>query len=207
MMRGLTVILANGAFPRAGGVPWRLLEEAARVVACDGAADEFRRRFSRDADFVVGDLDSLRGCPGGKVVRVEDQDTNDLTKAIDFCRGRGWRKLVIVGATGLREDHMLGNVFRAMEAGVEIVSDCGRFIPLAEKDGGYRFRSRVGTGAPLSVFATDPTTVMTSKGLVWRLDGVVFRNLYCATLNRASRSTVEISSNRPAFVYVPHVAS
>ena len=44
-MRGATVILAAGDFPRRGGAAWRLLESATRVVACDGAANAYRRRF------------------------------------------------------------------------------------------------------------------------------------------------------------------
>ena len=42
---GATVILAAGDFPRRGGAAWRLLKSATRVVACDGAANAYRRRF------------------------------------------------------------------------------------------------------------------------------------------------------------------
>lgn len=195
-----TVILANGDFPRKGSAARRLLESAGRIVACDGAADALRRRLGREADFIVGDLDSCRvrrGQTDARVVHIAEQDTNDLEKAVRFCRGRGWKRLVVVGATGGRDDHALGNVFRAMALGVEMITDTGRFIPFAG-----RLRLRVGKGAPVSVFATDRRTRMTSKGLVWPLDAVRFENLYCATLNRASRSTVEICSDRPAFVWV-----
>ena len=47
-------------------------------------------------------------------VRVAEQETNDLDKAIRLCRERGWGDLVVVGATGLREDHAIGNVYRAL---------------------------------------------------------------------------------------------
>ena len=51
-------------------------------------------------------------------VRVAEQETNDLDKAIRLCRERGWGDLVVVGATGLREDHAIGNVYRALAAEV-----------------------------------------------------------------------------------------
>ena len=199
-MSDLTVILANGDFPRRGGSARRLLQSARRVVACDGAADLYRGAFGRDPDVIVGDLDSIAApaSPDAEVVRVAEQDTNDLTKAITLCRGRGWTELVIVGATGKREDHTLGNIFRAMEAGVQVVTDCGRFIPFE-----CELKLELSAGAPISVFATDPSTAMTSKGLAWPLDGVKFPNLYCATLNRAEGGSVEITASHPSFVFLP----
>jgi len=193
-----TVILAQGDFPRRGGPAWTLLASAKRVVACDGAATAYRRRFGRWPDVIVGDLDSLRSAKGAPcVVRVDDPDTNDLTKALHYCRQRKWRDLVIVGATGRREDHTLGNVFRALEAGVPIVTDTGVFRPV---NGKASFRVRKDAG--VSVFAPDPKTRMTSRGLRWPLDGVRFANLYCATLNRTSQTRFTVTSDRPVFVYV-----
>ncbi len=199
--RSLTVILANGDFPRPGGKAWRLLTSARRVVGCDGAADAYRRRFRRWPEVVVGDLDSLR-LPGRKrataeVVRVDEQETNDLAKAIRLCRERGWRKLVILGATGKREDHTLGNVFRALADGIEIVTDYGRFVPVSG-----RRSLRVRRGAAVSIFAPDPQTRMTSTGLEWPLDDMKFGSLYCATLNRAEAARVTLTASRPVSVFL-----
>ena len=192
------VILANGEFPKRGGAAWELLADAKRVVACDGAAKTFRRRFGRWPTAVVGDMDSMGRVPAGvEAVRIPDQDTNDLEKAARWCRARGWKKLVVVGASGKREDHMIGNVFRALDLGIEMVSDFGRFVPFLG-----RVSFRVAKGTPVSVFAPDRATRMTSKGLEWPLDGVKFANLYCATLNRASASRVTITSDRPALAYI-----
>ena len=192
------VILANGTFPKNGGEAWKLLASSKRVVACDGAADSYRRRFGKSPFAVVGDMDSVKWLPeGSEIVRIADQDTNDLEKAVRWCRTRGWSRPVVVGASGKREDHFLGNVFRALELGVDIVTDFGRFVPVCGKAS-----FRVAKGAPVSVFAPDASTHMTSKGLEWPLDKVAFRNLYCATLNRASASRVSLTSNRPVLVYI-----
>ena len=194
-MKRRTVILANGAFPRRGSPAYRLLAEAGRVVCCDGAADAYRLRFRREPAAVVGDCDSVRG-RFANVVRVADQDTNDLEKAVAYCRERKWRSPVIVGATGKRDDHSLGNIFRAFACGLEIVTDDGRFLPV---DG--RRTLSVGKGAAVSVFAPDRGTRMTSRGLEWPLDGVVFDTLFCATLNRATCGRITLTSDRPVYVY------
>lgn len=192
------VILANGEFPKKGGEAWSLLDAAKRVVACDGAADSYVRRFGRPPFAVVGDMDSVKRFPeGSSVVRVADQQTNDLEKAVRWCRARGWKRLVVVGASGRREDHLVGNVFRALDLGVEIVTDFGRFVPVCGKA-----TFRVAKGAAVSVFAPDASTHMTSKGLEWPLDDVAFVNLYCATLNRARASRVLLTSTRPVLVYI-----
>ena len=185
-MENRTVILVAGDFPRKDGAAWRLLAGATRVVACDSAADAYRRRFHKWPDVIVGDFYSLSRLPSRvscppTLVKVLDQDTNDLEKAISYCAKRGRRNPVIVGATGKREDHALGNVFRALDYGCEIVTDFGRFIPVCGKA-----LFKVKKGAAVSIFAPDPKTRMTSKGLEWPLDDVKFKNLYCATLNRAT---------------------
>ena len=201
-MENRTVILAAGDFPRKGGAAWKILAGAKRVVACDSAANAYRRRFRRWPDVIIGDLDSIR-LPSSAVpvacslVRVPEQDTNDLEKAIAYCASRGWKKPVILGATGKREDHSLGNVFRAFTYGLEIVTDRGRFLPICG-----RVSLPVRKGAAVSVFAPDPKTRMTSKGLEWPLGGVKFRNLHCATLNRTTATRIVIRSDRPAFVYL-----
>ena len=197
-----TVILANGEFPKRGGAAWKLLAEATRVVCCDGAADAYRRRFRRWPDVIVGDLDSVSRLPSHvsrppSLVKVPDQDTNDLEKAMAYCAKQGWKSPVIVGATGKREDHALGNVFRALDYGCEIVTDTGRFVPVCG-----RATFKVAKGTAVSIFAPDPKTRMTSKGLEWPLDGVRFKNLYCATLNRATGSRVTLTAARPVSVFI-----
>ena len=131
------------------------------------------------------------------VVRIEGQDDNDLAKAVAYCRRKRWKNPVILGACGKREDHAIGNVFRALEFGLEIVTGSGRFVPVC---GRKTFRVRPGTA--VSVFAPDSTTRMTSRGLEWPLDGVRFQNLYCATLNRATSSRVALTANRPVSVFI-----
>ena len=190
------VILAAGSFPRKGGVPWGILASARRVVCCDGAADAYRRRFGKEPDAVVGDCDSLRG-RFRNVVKVAEQDTNDLCKAYRYCVSRGWNDPVVLGATGRREDHSLANVFLALDLGLTVVTDHGRFVPV---EGAASFHVDVGT--PVSVFATDPATRMTSRGLEWPLGGHVFANLYSAALNRANAEEVALTSTSRVYVFI-----
>ena len=194
------VILAAGDFPAEGGEPWRILLSASRVIACDSAAVAFRKALGRWPEVVVGDLDSIGVRPGAEVVHDSSQEDNDLEKSFRLCRERGWSVFAVLGATGKREDHAIGNIYRALDAQVRVATETGEFLPVGGKAGGLSFKTWKGAG--VSVFAPDPQTRMTSRGLKWKLEGVRFRSAYCATLNRASSERVAVESDRPAFVYV-----
>ena len=194
---GRTVVLAAGDFPRPGGEARRILSAATRVVACDGAALAYRREFGRWPDVTTGDLDSIgKDLPPG-ALHDADQDENDLSKALALCRRMGWADPIVLGATGKREDHTVGNVFRALAAEVRVVTDCGEFLPVRG-----RLSFRTWKGAGISVFAPDPRTKMTSRGLRWKLDGVRISMPWRGTLNRASSENAVVTADRPAFVYV-----
>ena len=83
------VILCNGEFPRKD-YPLYLLESAEAVVCCDGAAVKYLRKFGekRLPEVVIGDMDSLPKRLQEKlapiVVPVEEQDYNDMTKAMRY---------------------------------------------------------------------------------------------------------------------------
>ena len=119
------VILANGEYPTCP-VPLTMLEEASFVACCDGAANEYISR-GHTPDVIVGDGDSLsteyhkRFSP--IIHQIPDQETNDQTKAVRYLQKRGFRRIAIVGATGKREDHTLGNIsllLDYMKSGMEV---------------------------------------------------------------------------------------
>ena len=116
-LEGGCVIVANGRFPSAE-LPLRLLKEAKTIIACDGAVKTLYEKGIHP-DAIVGDLDSipagLRERYADRIHHVEDQEINDLTKSVRFAHTQGYREVLILGATGLREDHTLGNISLLME--------------------------------------------------------------------------------------------
>ena len=139
------VVVANGLFPT-GQQALELLRQAEFVVACDGAVIGLEN--GRLPDAVVGDLDSLpepvRNRYSDRIHRVKDQETNDLTKAVNYVKTLGFREVLILGATGRREDHTLGNISLLAQyvtefERVEMVSDglhpyTGRLLWIVNRD-------------------------------------------------------------------------
>ena len=181
----ITVILANGSFPRRKCL-LEMLRSAARIVCCDGAAARLLR-IGREPDLIVGDLDSLdpalRKRFRKRLVHESEQETNDLSKAFRACMARGWRFIVILGAGGRREDHLLGNVsllplFAAAGADVRMETDYGTFLPVLHS---ASFRRPI--GSKVSVFSFHPEMPVTASGLKYPLDKLRLPFWWCGTLN------------------------
>ncbi|MBP3755674.1 MAG: thiamine diphosphokinase, partial [Prevotella sp.] len=73
------VILANGDFPT-HEIPLKVLHAAKHVVCCDGAIANYPK-----ADVVIGDGDSVPQEYHDRLIQVDEQEDNDLTKATRYC--------------------------------------------------------------------------------------------------------------------------
>lgn len=197
------VILADGEFPRRPEL-LDLLRRARTVVCCDGAADKLLA-FGREPDWIVGDLDSVspevKARFSDRLAHVAEQETNDLAKAFRFCRGRGLIPTAVLGASGGREDHLLGNLARFAEAavpGCRLCTERGYFIAFF---GRGEFAGRI--GAPVSIFSFDPTQKITSHGLKYPLNDLALSRWYTGTLNAiaAEKFTISASSASPILLF------
>jgi thiamine pyrophosphokinase len=148
------VILANGDYPSAS-LPLQILGEAPFVVCCDGGANEYIAQ-GHLPNIIIGDGDSLSEENRLKYVSLihhnPDQETNDQTKAVQYLLSEGKKRIAIVGATGRREDHTIGNIsllmeYRRMGADVRSYTDYGIFIPCKDT---YTFECR--KGQQVSIF-------------------------------------------------------
>jgi thiamine pyrophosphokinase len=195
-MSKTVVILANGRFPSAG-IPLAYLNSAARIVCCDGSVAGLVEH-GLDPWAIAGDLDSvpsdLREKYADRLFQSDDQETNDLTKAIRFCLGQGITDIVILGATGLREDHTLGNISLladyAESLAVKMITDYGIFIPVSSGSSVSCW-----PGQQVSVFAVDKGTVISSKGLKYSLDKLELENWWMGTLNECTGNSFSLTFN------------
>lgn len=191
---GRTALLAAGAFPT-HSVPLGALRTAERIVCCDSAAANLAAAGLQPTA-IVGDLDSLPRTLQERfnviLHRDSGQEDNDLSKAFRFCIRQGWRDLVILGATGLREDHTLGNLAWladfASEAKVLLLTDTGTFSAVHAP---ARLASH--PGQPVSIFTFDPQTVLYARGLRYPVDGIRLTRWWQATLNEALGDSFDLS--------------
>jgi len=184
--KSFTVIVADGNFPQ-HEIPLGYLKNAKRIICCDGSAEDLLNA-GMHPDAIVGDMDSLNVELADRFTdRLyidENQDNNDLTKAIDWCIESGYDDLVIVGATGKREDHTIGNISLLVEyiknVNVIMVTDTGILRPFLTSSEISSF-----PGQQVSIFSIDPETEVTSSGLRYPLRRTKLKNWWVATLNEA----------------------
>ena len=212
MKMNSVVILCDGAFPTEP-YPLYLLDSAEAVVCCDGALLKYMEHFpDRTPLAVVGDMDSLpsevKEQFSGILFPESEQDYNDMTKAMRWVLREHpeVQEIVILGATGLREDHTIGNLGLLMEytrlfdladRKVSMVSDYGTAFAITDS-----CDLHLGEGRRFSFFSADNSLKVQSKGLQWPLDGVIFDAWWKATLNRTTEPVVSLTVNHPSAALV-----
>ena len=196
-----SVILCDGVYPEGEAALDALASGS--VVCCDGAADKYIADGGLPVA-IVGDCDSVgedvRERYGDILHADPDQNINDLTKAVRFCLGRGAKKITVVGATGKREDHTLGNISLLAEymdlVEIQMITDTGIFTPII---GWAEFESF--SGQQVSIFVPDSASGVRYDGLKYPVPEEGLKNWWCGTLNEALGSDFRIYSSNKALIY------
>ena len=182
-----TIILTNGDFPK-HPIPIGILRKAETIICCDGAVDKLDK-FGMRPNHVIGDMDSISSKMKNKFHEILEQDltqdNNDLGKAFNYCRKIYSKAVTILGATGYREDHSIGNIFQLLEFGnslpVEMVTDTGIFSFMTKQQ---KFDSFL--GQQVSLFVTNPEIEITTNNLKYQLSSTRVSSLNKGTLNESN---------------------
>ena len=218
-MHKTVVIICDGEFPKTE-YPRYLIRTADFIICCDGALKKFLRHSKgifgeeRLPDLVIGDMDSLstslKKKYGELILQVDEQEHNDQTKAFKWVMENlpDADHIYIIGATGEREDHTIGNISLLMEYArsydldamgitLEMVSDYSTIFAITDT-----CEMECGEGRKVSIFSPDNSLRIKSEGLEWPTDEVVFDNWWKATLNRASQDKVRLEFNHRSIALI-----
>ncbi len=186
-MNKQAVIVADGEFPT-HKIPLEAIKAAKFLVCCDGAINQLDAR-KIVPDLIVGDLDSadpkLLDKYKTKTCKSDCQDTNDLTKAVNWLLDKNFEEIVIVGACGKREDHTLGNFSLLFDycqkIKVSMLTDHGKFSTATKSTTFESF-----AGQQVSIFSINQTLKITSENLKYPLRKTALSSLWCGTLNEST---------------------
>ncbi len=170
------VVVAGGHLP---GGPRLQLPDGATVIAADGGVDR-AVELGLHVDLAVGDFDSIT--PEGLAAveaagtRIErhptEKDATDLALALDAAIELRPKRIVVVGSSGGRLDHLLGSVLllgHARYAGAEIDGFLGSTRIHIVHD------ARTIVGSPGELVSLVPlhgaAENITTEGLVYPLSG------------------------------------
>ena len=165
------LIIANSALPPLHIIR-KLVRSADLVVCADGGANA-ARKLHITPNVIVGDMDSIslatkkffRGVP---LLFVDDQNSTDLEKALEFCIQRGLTTINVIGATGERVDHTTGSLgcFKKFGRRAELtLFDPAGEIRVIRK----RIRFRAKKGEKLSLIPLERCDGVSTKNLKYML--------------------------------------
>jgi len=192
------LLIANGEFPKIKLIK-KILPQEYSIVCCDGAAEKAYNK-NLEIDIIIGDMDSINSRLYSKltdkIIQIDGQDTNDLSKALDWLNKNAVESITIIGADGLRDDHSLGNILLLLENKykykIRMITKFGRFdLMNTSKQSFASFN-----GQPISIFCLDKDVKLNSKSLQYPLNDFSFSKLHKATLNASTGDSFEIRSNK-----------
>ncbi len=197
------VILANGEFPK-GKTPLQILKNNSFLICCDGAINNLLKTNIKP-NLIIGDLDSINENLKTKfaniLIKIADQNTNDLTKAINWCVENSITDVTIIGATGKREDHTIANISLLAKyielLNVKIITDYGVFTPITKTT---LFTSK--KGQQVSIFSLDCDKEISSKNLKYPLQNLKLETWWMGTLNESVNNNFTIICNNNTRVIV-----
>lgn len=195
-------IVAQGEFIT-NSILLNKLKSAEYIICCDGAIKNLIKE-NIQPDLIIGDCDSL---PENiihqfNVIQLSDQNSNDLTKALNYIKEKNIKEVSIFCASGLREDHSLANLAIFLQQidrfeQIHMISNYGIFT--AHKKGISRYITI--PNQQISFFTFNPNTIVNCSELKWPLDNMQFAHFNLGTLNQASHNSIEVNSNDNIIIY------
>jgi len=169
------IIIANGKPPKK-----KLLRKLEKLnynytICADGGANT-ARKLKIIPDLIVGDFDSITKenlnyyLERTKVIKIENQNSTDVEKALDAAVNLNFSKTVLLGAIGNRLDHSYANICMAVKyypkIQVGIIYGKSYMFPFS---GEIEFLTDV--GETISMFGADPFAKFYTRGLKYSLNG------------------------------------
>ena len=184
------LILANGE-PPTKHLLTLLLKSAALFVCADGGVNT-AARYGLKPSAIVGDMDSAQATALKKfrstvVYKIVDDNSTDLEKCLSWVIQEGYHQIMVLGATGGRLDHFIGNlsalVKMSAHATVQFIDDSGEWIFVD------RFKNlSIPVGVTVSLIPLSRCDGIVTKGLKWNLN---FESLELGVRDGTSNLVVE----------------
>jgi thiamine pyrophosphokinase len=166
------LILANGN-PPSKRLFRKYLVSADWFICTDGGANT-AVHFGCIPHLIIGDFDSvrretLRVFSKVEIKKLKDQNSTDLEKALTAAIRKKCTEIVVLGATGGRLDHAIGNLSAlakfSRQTTIKFIDDTGEFIPV-----GHKLEIALPVGTSISLLPLSRCSAIVTTGLKWNLN-------------------------------------
>ena len=152
-----------------------LIEKSDLIIACDGAMKNCAES-SVAVDFLIGDMDSISEetlqyaeSKNTEIIKILDQQNNDLSKAISFAQNLSPLSIDIIGVDGGHSAHQFAYYFSLFECQVDTtlhLDDC-KVIPVNKSNPMIR---SIELEKEFSVFSIGQSFGVNLSGGKWELN-------------------------------------
>ena len=199
------IVIANGSFP-SHPIAKNYLNKSGTIICTDGAADKLIDS-GKNPDIIIGDFDStsIKGKDRtGKWIETPDQNKTDLEKTFEWCIMNNIKKIVLLGSSGKREDHTIGNLFTLAkhhdEIQCEIITNHAKIICVS----GENYIS-ADTNQNISIIAPELIENITLDGLQYNMRNDSLSPSARAISNKAISDKFYLESTGKVLVFLNHV--
>jgi len=188
------LIIANGE-PPGDKVLFDLVDQSDIIIAADGGSNIcFQKNIY--PDFIIGDLDSIQQhvlshfkvC---EIIKISDQNTHDLAKALDMTRTLNPQVIRVVAAFGQRLDHTLANLLLIQKLYSELpleFYDAYGCLTMISGD----YHQILPVGQIVSLFSFLPVQGLTLTGFRYTLENQDYPDGFNGLSNVVDKSDVQV---------------
>ena len=202
LQSNIPVILANGIFPKHDKC-LNIIKNAKILICADGSVNQLNS-LPKKPTYIIGDLDSIDKSKtfDCKIIHDKSQDNTDLEKAIEWIYSEGYRDVIILGATGMREDMSLINQFLVFKyfkkINITIITDHFTISCMEGEEEIDSFENQLVSLIP------ENRSVVSSKGLEFELDKTNITIDGKNISNRSKKDIFKIVSSEKLLVFQSH---
>lgn len=202
------IIIGNGEIPPKKAVDFFVRKSGLPIIISADGGTSNALKLKLIPDFVIGDFDSvsedqLRLLPEEtKLIRIKRQTDSDIEKCIKFASRKGCSGFLLLGVTGKRIDHTLGNISILLRysggKNMKIITPDSVVEVIRNK---AEFASE--PGERISLFSINEKTEITTDGLLYPLkrEKLIFGKRE-GTSNEATGKRVLITAMRGEFLLI-----
>ncbi len=198
------VILVNGEFP-SHSLSIQKLNNAGTIICTDGSADKLLAH-ERTPDVIIGDMDSTKLNKDdfkGVWSIAPDQNKTDLQKTLDWCIVNDLKDVTVLGATGKREDHSLGNLHLLAEFSKKLKMNFFSDHAIIYSFKGKRTFSSL-KGQQISIVSIEQVHSISTVGLKYELNSEPLPPSCSGISNEAISDKFTIETTEPIWLFINH---
>ena len=200
-MTKVAVLIANGKVSKTDYVK-KIIDSNDFFISIDAKLENLKELGVRP-NLILGDLDSaeIDGLDNQiEVIELSDQNKTDLEKSLDYCKEHSIKKVLILGSSGLRDDHSMANILLASSYSdnlhIELITSFYRIIFVREN-------TKINAPhAPVSIISLSSDNKITTSGLKYDLNNEKLKSFSHGISNEVNGDNFTVEAESTIVVFI-----